>query len=30
LIGSMSPIRSPTEVSGVASFSPYRVERCFH
>ena len=28
LIGSMSPIRSPTLVSGVASFSPYRSLRC--
>ena len=27
-IGSTSPIRSPTLVSGVASFSPYRIERC--
>ena len=28
LTGSMSPIRSPTLVSGVASFSPYRSLRC--
>ena len=28
--GSTSPIRSPTEVSGVASFSAYRSERCRH
>jgi hypothetical protein len=30
LIGSTSPIRSPTDVSGVASFSPYLLERCSH
>ena len=28
--GSMSPIRSPTLVSGVASFSPYLSSRCRH
>jgi hypothetical protein len=28
LTGSMSPIRSPTLVSGVASFSPYLSSRC--
>ena len=28
-IGSTSPIRSATEVSGVASFSAYRSSRCF-
>jgi hypothetical protein len=29
-IGSTSPIRSATEVSGVASFSEYRSSRCRH
>ena len=29
-IGSTSPIRSATEVSGVASFSAYRSSRCRH
>ena len=29
-IGSTSPMRSPTLVSGVASFSAYRSSRCRH
>ncbi len=29
-IGSTSPMRSATEVSGVASFSAYRSSRCRH